>query len=87
MKNFLLIVTILMFFSCKHELENPNWDVDLIIPVATSEISIENLFNDSNISIVNDNVGLINLIYRNDLININLDTLVNLKITLTCITR
>ena len=80
MKNFLLIVTILMFFSCKHELENPNWDVDLIIPVATSEISIENLFNDSNISIVNDNVGLINLIYKNDLVNINLDTLVNLKI-------
>ena len=79
MKNFLLIVTILMFFSCKHELENPNWDVDLIIPVATSEISIENLFNDSNISIVNDNVGLINLIYKNDLVNINLDTLVNLK--------
>ncbi len=80
MKNFLLIVTILMFFSCKHELENPNWDVDLIVPVATSEISIENLFNDSNISIVNDNVGLINLIYKNDLVNINLDTLVNLKI-------
>lgn len=81
MKNFLLVLlTILMFFSCKHELENPNWDVDLIIPVATSEISIENLFNDSNISIVNDNVGLINLIYKNDLVNINLDTLVNLKI-------
>ena len=34
MKKFLSIIIIYsVFFSCKHDLENPTWDVDMIVPI------------------------------------------------------
>ena len=41
MKKILFIaLTTLLFFACKHELERPTWDVDMIVPIAHSEMDI-----------------------------------------------
>ena len=34
MKKFLFFsFLIFILFSCKHDLENPNWEVDMIVPI------------------------------------------------------
>ena len=49
---FLLLVA----SSCKHELEDPQWTVDLVAPIAKTELSLTDLLNDSivNIEILED---------------------------------
>ena len=45
MKKFLSIIIIYsFFFSCKHDLENPTWDVDMIVPIANAEININDIY-------------------------------------------
>ena len=72
-----LIFTIILY-GCKHELEKPNWDVDLILPLINSELTVYELISDSNISINEDNNGFISIIFEEELINMDLDTLVNI---------
>jgi hypothetical protein len=72
-----LIVTILLF-ACKHELENPSWDVEMIIPLAHTSMTINNMLTDTNINISENDNGFINLIYEESFIDINLDTLIKI---------
>ena len=62
---FLLALTV---FSCKHELEKPNWDIDLIVPIANTTININSIVKDSIISINENDSGLISLIYEENII-------------------
>ena len=75
---FLTLCT-LLFFSCKHELENPTWDVDMIVPLVHSQMNIDNMLSDSNLNIVENEEGYISLIYQEDLLNINYDSLITLE--------
>ena len=80
MKNILLIsLIILLLFACKHELESPTWDVDMIIPLVHSQMNIDNMISDSNLNIVENEEGYISLIYQEDLLNINYDSLITLE--------
>ena len=81
MKNILLILgtTLLLLFSCKHELERPTWDVDMIAPLAHSQMNIDNMLSDSNLIINENEEGFISLIYEQDLINVNYDSLITLE--------
>ena len=80
MNNILLILlTILLLFACKHELEKPTWDVDMIVPLVYTQLTINNIMVDSNNNIVSDEEGLISLIYEQDLINVNYDSLITLE--------
>ena len=82
MKRILLIlVSFLLIFSCKHELESPSWNVDLIIPIAHSQVNINNIISDSSSNINENESGLISLVYQQELININLDTLLTIEAT------
>ena len=65
-------------FSCKHELELPSWNIDLVIPVVNSKLSINNLIADSTTNINQNESGMISLIFQEELININLDTLIKI---------
>ena len=65
-------------FSCKHELELPSWNIDLVIPVVHSRLSINNLISDSTTNIDQNESGIISLIFKEELININLDTLIKI---------
>ena len=78
-KIILLTLCTLLFFSCKHEIENPTWDVDMIIPLVHSQMNIDNMISDSNLNIVENEEGYISLIYEQDLLNINYDSLITLE--------
>ena len=78
-KIILLTLCTLLFFSCKHEIENPTWDVDMIIPLVHSQMNIDNMISDSNLNIVENEEGYISLIYQEDLLNINYDSLITLE--------
>ncbi|MBT6808432.1 MAG: hypothetical protein HOA52_02965, partial [Flavobacteriales bacterium] len=42
-KTIYFILFTILFLSCKHELENPTWEVDMIVPIAHGELSINNI--------------------------------------------
>ena len=80
MKNILLLsLATFMLFACKHELERPTWEVDVIVPLAHSQMNIDNILSDSNLNIVENEEGYISLIYEQDLLNINYDSLITLE--------
>lgn len=71
-------LALLIIGSCKKDIESPSWDVDIIFPISYSKIDINNIVSDSNISIGNNQSGIANLIFQQELLNINLDTLVKI---------
>ena len=78
-KIILFTLCTLLLFSCKHELESPTWDVDMIVPLVHSQMNIDNMLSDSNLNIVENDEGYISLIYQEDLLNINYDSLITLE--------
>ena len=78
-KIILFTLCILLFFACKHELEKPTWDVDMIVPLVHSQMNIDDMLSDSNLNIVENEEGYISLIYEQDLLNINYDSLITLE--------
>lgn len=77
-KEFLLIILIALFLSCQHDLERPNWDVDLITPIAHTNMNINNMISDSSISINEDESGFISLVFQEEFLNVNFDTLIKI---------
>ena len=81
MKKFLSIIIIYsVFFSCKHDLENPTWDVDMIVPIAKAEININDIVEEGN-NQVNTNYtddNLVSLVYTNNILTSEYDSLLNI---------
>ena len=78
----ILIFSILIYSSCKHELETPSWDIDLITPIANSNVSIDQIvIEDSLFEIQSNDSGLVSLFYQNNLENIDFDSLINIDMT------
>ena len=71
----LCFLLLLFISSCKHELEDPEWTVDLVAPIAKTELSLTDLLNDSivNVEILEDESLL--LVYLLDGIDTNLNHL------------
>jgi hypothetical protein len=79
MKHILLIPLIsLLFFSCKHDLEKPTWDIDVIAPLVHTKMNINNMLSDSNLIINANEAGLISLVFQQEFIDMNLDTLIKI---------
>ncbi len=74
---FILLVTTLLF-GCKHELERPTWDVEMIVPLVHTKMTINNLLSDTNVNIFENTDGFINLVYEESLIDMDLDTLIKI---------
>ena len=56
---YIVICTILLY-SCKHELESPTWEIDMIVPIAHAEMNISDMIieaNSANISSSTVNIG------------------------------
>jgi len=80
MKKILLItLTTLLIFACKHELEKPTWDVELLTPLINTEMSIDDILTDSALTINEDEDGFITLVFQEEFIDFQFDTLVNIK--------
>jgi len=78
MKNkIFFFICIILFSACKHELEKPTWDVDLLVPLIHSQMSINDMLSDSSITINED--GFITLVFQQDFIDFEFDTLVNIQ--------
>ncbi len=81
MKKFLSVIIIYsVFFSCKHDLENPTWDVDMIVPIANAEININDIVEMGN-NQVNTNYtdeNLVSLVYTNNILTSEYDSLLNI---------
>ena len=84
MKNLLYFsLCTILFFSCKHDLEQPTWEVDMIAPIARSEMSISDLINQNETNL-NTQIGtdsLVSLVYSADLLETNYDNLLNIEST------
>lgn len=77
-KSFLIALGLLLIFSCKHELERPSWDTDIIIPIARTNLNITNLISDTTNLINEDPNGFISLVFEQEFVNMNLDTLIKI---------
>ncbi|MFT4903132.1 MAG: hypothetical protein ACI84S_000837, partial [Thalassomonas sp.] len=80
-KTLLIAGTILLLFACKHELEKPTWNVDMIAPIAYTSLNISNIIPDSTDIINEDIEGFISLIYQESLLNVDYDSLLLLETT------
>ena len=80
-KTLLFVLTTLLFIACKHELEKPTWDVDMITPISNTSLNINNIITDSTTIINEDIEGFISLVYQESLLNVNYDSLLLLETT------
>ena len=81
----IFIFSILIFSSCKHELETPSWDIDLITPIANSNVSIDQIvIEDSLIEIQSNDSGLVSLFYQSNLEDIDFDSLNEEEVEYLC---
>jgi hypothetical protein len=79
MKNILLIsLTTLLIFGCKHDLERPTWDIDMIAPLVHTKMNINDMLSDSNLIINQNEEGFISLVFQQEFIDMNLDTLIKI---------
>lgn len=77
-KYILLLFSLITIMSCQHDLENPNWDIDVIMPLAHSNMSINDLLTDTNLIVNEDNQGLISLVFNQDFIDLNIDSIIRI---------
>ena len=77
-KTLIITLSILLFFACKHELERPTWDVDMIVPLVHTKMNINDMLSDSNLIINENEEGLISLVFQQEFIDMNLDTLIKI---------
>src|SRR3989339_152070 len=69
----LLLLIVLCFTGCKKELNEPNWDIDVLTPLAKATLTIENIVDDT-LRITNPD-NSVSLVYRSSLYKFTLDTL------------
>ncbi len=74
MKQYLFFLFLfLTIISCKKEKIKPSWDSNLIIPLANTTISIQEILNDTLYKVEND--SSITLIYEKNLFTLQLDSI------------
>ena len=76
LKFVLFIGVLFMIFSCRHKIENPSWTVDVVTPIAKTELKLTDLLKDSDVDLdTNINDELL-LVYRLNPIDTNLNDLI-----------
>ena len=76
---FLLLLAVVLTFSCRKEMEDPNWDVDILAPILKSSLNIDDLLNDTLTNVNPD--SSVSLVYQYLLYGFNLDTMFTLPDT------
>jgi len=69
----LVFIAVVFIFSCRKDFNRPNWDVDLLAPLAKTSLSIKNLFPDSVIQVESDTS--LKLVYQTNIFDIEMDSL------------
>ena len=63
-KTLIITLSILLFVGCKHDLERPTWDVDMIAPLVHTKMNINDMLSDSNLIINENEEGFISLVFQ-----------------------
>jgi hypothetical protein len=71
--NIYLFLLLLLTFSCIKDVKRPQWDVDVLFPIAHTSLNITNLIPDSLVSVKND--SSLSLVYNSDVFSVNFDSL------------
>ena len=77
---FLLLISFIVF-SCKHELENPTWETDMIVPIAHSNMNISDMITEVNSDYISSSIGsdsLISIVFSQEIIDMDFDALVKI---------
>jgi len=78
--SFLLLAFIAFFNACEKDRAKPSWDVDLLLPLLTDTIQVEDVL-DERFFVENPDQS-ISLVFNEELFNMNIDSLVKLPDTL-----
>lgn len=76
-----ILICIILLYSCKHELESPTWEIDMIVPIAHTEMNISDMIievNSSNISSSITSDSLVSIIFNQEIMDMNFDTLIKI---------
>ncbi len=80
---FIFSAFCILFFSCRKELEKPYWDTQLLAPLVSASLDINNLLPDSILQANAD--SSMKIVFQNDIYKLSMDTL--FKIPDTSITK
>jgi len=72
----LFIALLLIASSCKHEIESPSWTVDVVAPIAKTELKLTDLLKDSDVDLDTNSNDELLLVYRLNPIDTNLNDLI-----------
>ena len=72
----LLFIAPLLFSSCRKEMEKPSWDTDILAPLITASMNINNILPDSILQANAD--SSLKIVFNNELYKIDIDTLFNI---------
>jgi len=76
LKSFIFIAVLLIVYSCKHEIESPSWTVDVVAPIAKTELKLTDLLKDSDVDLDTNSNDELLLVYRLNPIDTNLNDLI-----------
>lgn len=80
MRQIFFLLILVSLFSCKHELERPTWNIDLIFPLIVNEMSIEDVFTSDDFTTTTNDSGFVTLVFQEEIIDANFDSLINLNV-------
>ena len=75
----LLLVGNLFLSSCRKEMEKASWDTDILAPIISASMNINNILPDSILQANAD--SSMKIVFNNDLYKIDIDTLFNIADT------
>ena len=69
----ILLAGVLLFAGCRYKLKDrPNWDTEVILPLAYSSLTLENLLTDSTLTQINSDQS-VDIIYRDTLLDFQVE--------------
>ena len=76
-----IIICSTLIYSCKHELESPTWEIDMIVPIAHAEMTINDISEQSatEIGTIIGTDSLVSLVYSTELLSTIYDSLFNIN--------
>ncbi|MDF1672499.1 MAG: hypothetical protein P1U41_03285 [Vicingaceae bacterium] len=69
----ILILSVFLLFSCRKDFERPNWDVDLLAPLITTTLNLEDILPDS-VLVTNPDTSL-KVVYEESIFDVGVDSL------------
>ncbi len=76
---FPVLLVIVLFSSCRKEMEKASWDTDILAPLISASMNINNILPDSILQANAD--SSMKIVFNNDLYKIDIDTLFNIEDT------